>query len=952
MDRQWLREQLVQCEQQILPHWNPHLKLDFIKTMLRSKALELRAMRKRRDDCASMLEEVNKLSLDLPLSKETANRIDALKLRIHEIEEIEAEALRIKAGVKWREEGEKSTAYFLAQFKAKVAGSTMQSIQLGRRVVTGTTSIISVVKQYYENLYNKPRPEKIDDDNFCANFFGNCPSLDREQREAMARPMSVAELEATLKTCSDSAPGLDGIPYSFYVVYSDILLKYLLESWEFAIRTGELADSHKRSCISLLPKKGKDLSLLGNWRPISLSACDLKVITKAYANRLKTILPSILSVAQAAYTPGRDINFNNRLLNLAKLYATKQEEDFCIVSLDAQKAFDSVDHSYLIKVLETYGFPPEFITVFETLYSNLESVVQVNGHLSAAFKVKNGVKQGDALSCGLFVLAMDPLLRNMQNNDHIEGLNITGSGNELYEIKVLAYADDVTIVCRNASLQPIFDEYEKLSKVSGLVLNAAKTEVFNLIDSQYAHSRIRYLGKESTLLRVEAIRICGIWLSKDGDVQYSLNIEERIKGMEATVSRWGRRNLSINGRMILAKTFLLSVIVFPAQVFMIRKKEIKKIERLIYAFVNGAKNLYGPERIARALLKAPKEKGGINGVDVESFVQSMAVKQFIKASEKHPMLGALQVSTGDDVSIIARKVLKANYCKFALDYNMPDIAQLELISGMPVQLLLSSGTKASKLAKQIAVESLWEVQQALLVTQRHRSKVTAILRALPRSLANLARAGNFLQMPPRTVWFHLNEITRAEHVTSKMIREHLLSEKFPQLGVRLEKVYKRADWPPPGRNYESSFKSIWSIRHPALRAIRLKVLYKDVFCNERRHRFGISDSPMCEICGHVETVEHQLFLCSNATRIWQLFYDIAGIRIDSLFDVLECGSRQSAEILKSVLIKALLQIDRSKDCCERDLICMSLFYLGIERRANSRIAADIDSMIALLQGKL
>ena len=148
---------------------------------------------------------------------------------------------------------------------------------------------------------------------------------------------NAAKLKEALKTCVDSAPGLDGIPYSYYGMFSDILLTRVLESWNYALISGNLAKSHQQSCISLLPKRGKDLSMLGNWRPISLSSCDLKIITKAYANRMKVVLPSILCEAQAAYCPGRDISFNNRMLKYAQSYATAQNEDCCVVSLDAQK---------------------------------------------------------------------------------------------------------------------------------------------------------------------------------------------------------------------------------------------------------------------------------------------------------------------------------------------------------------------------------------------------------------------------------------------------------------------------------------------------------------------------------------------------------------------------------------------------------------------------------------
>ena len=129
---------------------------------------------------------------------------------------------------------------------------------------------------------------------------------------AVIDKLTVDELKHALSTCTDSAPGLDGIPYSFYQKFADILLPYLLQSWDYARETGQLPVSQRRSCISLLPKKDKNLEHLTNWRPISLSACDLKIITKAYSIRMKNVIPDILHEAQAAYIPGRDISFNNR----------------------------------------------------------------------------------------------------------------------------------------------------------------------------------------------------------------------------------------------------------------------------------------------------------------------------------------------------------------------------------------------------------------------------------------------------------------------------------------------------------------------------------------------------------------------------------------------------------------------------------------------------------------
>ena len=180
------------------------------------------------------------------------------------------------------------------------------------------------------------------------------------------------------------------------------------------------------------------------------------------------------------------------------------------------------------------------------------------------------------------------------------------------------------------------------------------------------------------------------------------------------------------------------------------------------------------------------------------------------------------------------------------------------------------------------------------------------------------------------VWFNADGIVSTSAISTKMIKSTLLGQKFPQIGARLDKIYKRADWPPPGFSCESMFKNLWSIKNPTLRASRLKVAYKEIFSNERRFRFKLSDSPMCEACGQIETVEHQLFSCQNAQRFWNIFFRITGCRIDSLFDVINCTSDVGLEIIKSVVIRSLLQINRSRSKLERELTTECSYYIGIE----------------------
>ena len=222
------------------------------------------------------------------------------------------------------------------------------------------------------------------------------------------------------------------------------------------------------------------------------------------------------------------------------------------------------------------------------------------------------------------------------------------------------------------------------------------------------------------------------------------------------------------------------------------------IKKLVYALVNGSKVVYGPERIARTNLKASKECGGINGIDVETFFKSIAVKQYCKAFNKDRVLKALQTSVDsprDEVSVIGVTTMRENYRKFASNYSLPNLSQLELISDIPLLPFLVPYSNAARLATQEAIESLGTLQIFFSNARLPRARLNVILKSLPRCFATLIRSNSLLNMPTQVVWFGESSISKAELLPTKVFRQTLLAGKFPVLKVGREKIYKRGDWP-------------------------------------------------------------------------------------------------------------------------------------------------------------
>jgi hypothetical protein len=254
--------------------------------------------------------------------------------------------------------------------------------------------------------------------------------------------------------------------------------------------------------------------------------------------RLNPLLETIIDPAQTAYVPGRSVMDNIRCNNFFKEYCRSKGIKAALVSLDAKKAFDSVDHEYIDEVLEQYGFGHTFRNYFRILYKDISAKILVNGYFSDKIDIERGVKQGDALSCAIFILCLDPLIRNLNNNAKIKGVRISSKLiKEMINHKASGFADDISVITMNniESINNIFYEYQRLTNKSGLTLNADKTEILNLTDENKTY-KVNYERKTFNIVNVTKLKICGIHFCTSKIDEYQLNVLEKIEKLKINLS--------------------------------------------------------------------------------------------------------------------------------------------------------------------------------------------------------------------------------------------------------------------------------------------------------------------------------------------------------------------------------------------------------------------------------
>ena len=190
---------------------------------------------------------------------------------------------------------------------------------------------------------------------------------------------------------------MDGLPAEFYSRFWGLLGRDLVEMLNFSFREGFLSASQRQGILRLLFKKDDPLSLK-NWRPISLLNLDYKIATKALSNRIRKVLPNILSEDQTCGVPGRSIFENLFLLRDTIEFAKHKQLPAAIISLDQEKAFDRVNNNFLQRVLERFNFGPDFRRWVKVIYTDISSTVINNSWLSSSFPLQRGVRQGCPLS--------------------------------------------------------------------------------------------------------------------------------------------------------------------------------------------------------------------------------------------------------------------------------------------------------------------------------------------------------------------------------------------------------------------------------------------------------------------------------------------------------------------------------------------------------------------------